>query len=344
MMNIISASQHAENDALWMQGLLRYQSCGYTRPPSYHKVVWQKDQVQCYALHSQHDDARPSMLWIPSLINRYYILDMNDELSLLRFLASSDMNIYVIDWHHPDAAQAHLVSADYISMYLLPLIDALSADMPIHLAGYCVGGMLAMAAAQLKADQVASLSLLATPWDFSQMGDMVQHPLCAGAVQQTLNARAPLVHGAYINWLFYLMNPEKFKAKYADFAKMREGSSEYQRFVMVEHWVNDAVALSQAFAKECLLDWVQHNQTMHEGWSVNGITINPTLIRCPTFIAAPRKDEIVPPESVKPLAQMITHSHYVTPDAGHIGMMVGKNRKKALWNPLRDFVRSCAAA
>lgn len=333
----------SEDDALWMKGLLRYQSCGYVRPSHKHNIIWQKNQVQCYALHSEHNNAKPTMLWIPSLINRYYILDINHELSLLRFLAQSGMNIYVIDWHHPHAEQAYYDSGYYIAQYIMPLVKKLSAAAPIHLAGYCAGGLLALATVCHYQVHFASLSLLATPWDFSQMQDVVQHPLCRGAIQHALQTRSPLLHGAYINWLFYLMNPQTFKDKYANFATIEEKTQDYMRFVMVEHWVNDAVALTQAFAKECLLDWAQHNNTMKGMWHVRDAIINPATIACPTFIAAPKRDQIVPPNSVRPLADIIPHTHYITPDAGHVGMIVGKNRHHALWHPLRDFVRSCAS-
>jgi polyhydroxyalkanoate synthase subunit PhaC len=339
-----NTDMHMQGDAaLWMQGLLRYKSCGYVRPPSHYPVIWQKGQVQCYQVHQHHKLDAPTMLWIPSLINRYYILDMNHELSLLQFLAAQGINVYVIDWHHPLPVYAQMRTEQYMLQFLAPLVDELSAihAQSIHLAGYCIGGMMALAYAQLHPEYVASLCLIATPWDFSHMKAITQNPLCANVVQRALDMPTPLLHGAYINWLFYLMDTEKFKQKYADFALMELGSPAYQRFIEVEYWVNDCVSLTRAFAEQCLVDWVQDNHTMRGKWNINQQIISPEKIACPAFIVAPENDMIVPPKTVHPLAKLIPNAQIITPNAGHIGMMVGKNRHHALWHPLCEFVKAC---
>src|SRR5207237_553593 len=110
----------------------------------------------------------PAVLVIPSLINRYYVLDLLPERSFLRHLAEQGLRPLVLDWGEPGAAERDYTLTDYIAGPL----DAAAATArqlsgaPIAILGYCMGGLLALALALRRPADVACLALLATPWDF----------------------------------------------------------------------------------------------------------------------------------------------------------------------------------
>ena len=58
-------------------------------------------------------------------------------------------------------------------------------------------------------------------------------------------------------------------------------------------------------------------------WRVAGEVVDPRRLRLPAFVAGPGRDRIVPPESARPLADLIVGAVLHTPAAGHVGMVAG---------------------
>jgi polyhydroxyalkanoate synthase len=281
----------------------------------------------------------PTLLIIPSLINRYYILDLTPTLSLAQYVAQQGIRVLMIDWGEPDATQGDLDAAGYVMDYLHPLLEHLDAP-PLHILGYCVGGVLAMALSIIASSHVRSLTLLATPWDFSH----THYSTAWNAFRQFIITdwcnSAPLISGAYISWLFYLADPVRFEEKYRAYSSLPEGSDAEMRFLAVEHWVNDTVPLTSAFARNCLIDWAEHNMTAQGLWQVGEVNITPDKLDCPTLIVAPQKDKVVAPANALALAKHMRHQpHILTPPTGHIGMIIGRDRHQHLWQPLVSWIR-----
>ncbi len=326
----------------WLEGVQKYQHSGYIRPPCMHEVIWQSAQVRCLKIHNNADDNAPIALLVPSLINRHYILDLTKELSLTGYLAKN-AHIYILDWSTPEAGDANHDAAYYTTHYLGNVIHHLyhMHQRPLTLIGYCIGGLLALAAALHKKDYVNALALLATPWDFHASAK--QKSVYSEAQAQLTNtwcSTMPLMPGAYLSWLFYLTDPQAFERKYQHFSSLHHESSAYARFIAVEHWVNDTVPLTRAFAQECLIDWAQHNKTALLEWHVDNQIIDPSQLTCPIFIAAPQHDRIVPPETSLAIKKHVSNATTLTPDTGHIGMIIGSKRHEELWTALQKWLHT----
>jgi polyhydroxyalkanoate synthase subunit PhaC len=111
--------------------------------------------------------------------------------------------------------------------------------------------------------------------------------------------------------------------------------------VALEDWLNDGVPLAAPVARECLEGWYGRNSPARLEWRVAGLPVDPSALRMPAFVAVPARDRIVPPESARPLAELIPGAVLLTPGAGHIGMAAGSTAEAALWRPLRDWLLSC---
>jgi polyhydroxyalkanoate synthase len=106
------------------------------------------------------------VLIIPAWIMKYYILDLQPQNSMIRFLVERGHTVFAISWRNPTAEDADLGMDDYRKLGVMAAIDTISECMPdrrIHATGYCLGGtMLSI---------VASLTLFAAQTDFSEPGD-----------------------------------------------------------------------------------------------------------------------------------------------------------------------------
>jgi polyhydroxyalkanoate synthase len=308
-----------------------------------------------YRLPQADAATAPRILVIPSLINRYYILDLEPEASFLRYLAQSGLQPFVIDWDAPGDLERSFTLSDYIADRLVQAYRALQAQPggPIILVGYCMGGLLALALAQLlqKAPQAADLAglvLLATPWDFhaEQSG---QAAMVAAMGQQMEPAMAMLgeLPVDLLQGFFSLLDPFQVLRKFQSFAALDAtapmSAPNIRRFAQLEDWLNDGVALSADVARECLQGWYGNNTTAMGKWRVGGNIIDPRTVTVPSLAFIPAQDRIVPPGSALALARALPLHDIETPAAGHIGMMAGTKAKTQVWPGIVTWLKQRAA-
>ncbi len=282
----------------------------------------------------------PAALFVPSLVNRAYILDLSRRRSLLRWLKGAGIHPYLLDWGTPGDAEKAFSVTDYVTG---PLRRVLAETCerhggPVHLVGYCMGGNLALAAAVHYPEYVRSLALLATPWDFHAEANNAAGMLAPGGpVDQTVFSMDEMpvdLLQAFFASLDPLLAARKFRA----FAAMAPDDPAREDFVALEDWLNDGVPLAGPVARECFIDWYGANLPGQGAWTVGDTTIDPAALRSPAFVVLPDNDRLVPPGSARALAAALPNSQIHAPVAGHIGMVVGRQAETALWGPLRDWL------
>ena len=322
-------------------GIAAYRRHPYRRELPDPPTLWQEEEsrVLDYALPGAEG---PEVLFVPSLVNRAYVLDLAPGRSMMRFFAAQGVRVRLLDWGWPGQVERQFTLTDYIAGRLERALLALSG--PAILAGYCMGGLLAVAAAQRRPDRVAALALLATPWDFhagdpargAQLARML--PMLEPAMQ--FNGTLPI---DALQTLFAQLDPGGIAEKYRGFARLDPESERAALFVALEDWLNDGIPLAAPVARECIAGWYGANTPAAGTWRVAGLKVDPTLLDLPAFIAAPARDRIVPPESARPMAALIKGAVLHEPKAGHIGMAAGATAEAALWRPLLDWMEEAAA-
>lgn len=322
-------------DAALVAGIAAYRRHPWQRdlpdPPS----VWQEGGTR---LLDYGRDADPAVLFVPSLINRAYVLDLAPGRSMVRWLAGQGVRPLLLDWGWPGAVERGFTLTDYIAGRLERAMTVVGGR--VVLAGYCMGGLLALAAALRRPDLVRGLALLATPWDF-HAADPAQARRLGDALPQfepLLQATGTLPIDS-LQALFALPYPGSIAAKYRAFGRMDQSAPAAIDFVAVEDWLNDGVPLAAPVAREALGGWYGANTPAQGAWRVAGAVVDPAGLAAPAFVAAPGRDRIVPPGSALPLARLIPGAVLHQPAAGHIGMTVGPQAEAALWSPLLAWLR-----
>jgi polyhydroxyalkanoate synthase subunit PhaC len=276
---------------------------------------------------------------VPSLINRAYVLDLAPGRSMLRWLAASGVRPLLLDWGWPGEAERRFSLTDYIAGRLERAIAALPGK--IVLAGYCMGGLLALAAALRLPEKVNALALLATPWDFH-----AEDPAAAKRVAEMLPGLEMMLGFSgtltidALNTLFAMIDPYGVGEKYRDFAGQDKSSARARRFVAMEDWLADGVPLAAPVAREALGGWYGANTPARGNWRVAGLPVDPAKLSVPAFCAIPGRDRLVPSVSALPLAKALGKATIIEPTAGHIGMVAGTRAQPALWQPFADWLRS----
>ena len=118
------------------------------------------------------------LVFIPPWINKYYILDMQPQNSLIKFLVDAGFTVFVISWKNPDASMEEINFEDYLTLGPLAAFDVIkeiTASPKINPVGYCIGGtLLSMTLPYLAAkkdDTANSATFFVSLQDFTEVGD-----------------------------------------------------------------------------------------------------------------------------------------------------------------------------
>ena len=269
-----------------------------------------------------------TVVFVPSLINPPFVLDLAPDRSLLRWLAGQGVRPLLLDWGTPTPAERDLDIAGHVETLLLPLLDALG-EAPV-LAGYCLGGTMALAAAAAR--PVGGLALLAAPWRFSGFGERARAEIAGLWTAAEPACRAlGLVPMEVLQSGFWRLDPARTIAKYEAFGRMDPQSAGAKAFVALEDWANAGAPLTYAAGAQLFGFFAQDAPSRGE-WRVAGHTVDPHALACPSVDFVSTSDRIVPAASAAGLADTRRLS------AGHVGMIVGGRARAQLWEPLAAWL------
>jgi len=235
--------------------------------------------------------------------------------------------VLLVDWG-PASGRSALDIASHIETLLLPLLDAVG-EPPI-IIGYCLGGTMAIAAAQLA--RVRRLVTLAAPWHFARYPD--ESRVALGRLwTQSMAASAQL--GALpmevLQAGFWALDPQRTVKKFAEFAELDAESDQARRFVTLEDWANEGEPLPLPAARELFEGMYRDDLPGAGEWRIGDSRID-ECSSVPTLHLIAGEDRIVPPASA-PEGEQFTIA------SGHVGMVVGRARAqlhKALAGFLAD--------
>ena len=244
-----------------LQGLEAYRRHPFRRQPQTLPVLWREGTTRLIDFGAGGAD--PAVLVVPSLINRWHVLDLLPERSFLRHLAEHGLRPLVVDWGAPGPDECRFDLADYVAGRLDRAFVAAArvAGAPLAVLGYCMGGLLALALALRRRRQVACLALLATPWDFhaEREGQARLLALVADWLPYLCGAGGP-VPVDVIQSLFLLLDPFIAPRKFDRFASLDHESQEARGFVALEDWINDGVPMPLPTMQTCLRSWYGGNE------------------------------------------------------------------------------------
>jgi len=305
-----------------LAGLRRYQDAPRPRPARPRPAL----AARLGASLRDYGGSGPDLLFVPSLINPPNVLDMGRR-SLLRWFARRGRRVLLLDWGWPDEDRRQLSVAGHVEQILLPLMGELPA--PPALVGYCLGGTMAAAAAQLGG--APALAMIAAPWRFGCYDQMRRRQLAElWARSRPLAERLAVLPMEVLQSAFWSLDPGRTMAKFEQAAEVDPAA--LRAFVALEDWANDGPPLSFAAARELLEDFFAADLPGRGGWQVGGRAIDPGALPCPLLNLVSTTDRIVPAASAMEAGERIELAR------GHVGMVVGSRARAELWEPLAAWL------
>jgi len=278
-------------------------------------------------------------LIVPPCINKFYILDLQPENSLIRYAVAQGHRTFVVSWRNADESLAQKTWDDYIEHAVIRAIEVTRAigskskgDEAINALGFCVGGtMLGTALAVLAArgeKPVASATMLTTLLDFSNTGvlDVFIDESFVDYRERELG-QGGLMKGRDLATTFSFLRPNELVWNYV-VGNYLQGESPPPFDLL--YWNSDATNLPGPFYAWYLRNTYLENKLVEPGAAtVCGEAVDLGAIDIPVYLYASREDHIVPADGAYASTQVLGGPvRFVMGASGHIAGVINPPAKK----------------
>lgn len=306
------------------------------------KVVFRNELMELiqYAPTTPQVREEP-LLIVPAWIMKYYVLDLSQGNSLVRYLVDQGFTVFMISWKNPGAELRDTPFDDYRSKGVMAAIDTIGEIVPgrkLHAVGYCLGGtILAIAAAAMDRDhdaRLASLSLLAAQTDFEEAGELML-----------------FIDESQLALLDDMMHVQGFldtRQMAGAFNVLRANEMIFSQFVQryllgqprvatnLDAWLADATRMPARMHSEYLHQLFLDNSFAHGNYLVNGRAVALKDIKTATFALGAERDHVAPWRSVyKVELYSSANTEFILTGGGHNSSVVSPPGKAGAYYRIR---------
>ena len=285
----------------------------------------------------------PPILLVPSLINRWYVLDLLPGHSLVEALVARGHSVYVLAWQPAHDGHGTMGLDRYVDSFLDRAVRRClrhSGAQGVTLLGQCLGGTLALAYAALRPERVARLVTLTTPVDYTDAGLLttwtdrdINH------VAQSAATYPGVVPDSVVYGAFPLLNARALVTRHRLLFQMLHVPEFARIYQAIDLWTNDHLAMSSRTLRDLVEKLYQDNALWKGEWVVAGQAIRLEDVRCPFLNVASKNDEIVPLSTTRPLLERVgseQKSDYISP-MGHITLILGSPLRFETYKAISEF-------
>lgn len=244
--------------------------------------------------------AQRPLLIVPPCINKFYVMDLQPENSLVRFIVSQGFTVFLISWKNPKGGESQLGWDDYIELGVLKALSVVREVSKLkkpNVLGFCVGGtMLASALAVARGrgeDPVQSLTLMTTLLDFANAGELgCLVDEASLAAQEASIGRGGLFPGQELANVFSSLRANDLVWQYVVGNYLK--GDKPKPFDLL-YWNADSTNLPGPFLTWYLRNMYLDNKLRVPGaLTVGGVKLDLRKIRAPAYLLATVEDHIVP--------------------------------------------------
>ena len=304
-------------------------------------VVFENDLIQLiqYEPLTAKVHERP-LLMVPPCINKFYIMDLQPENSLVRFAVEQGHTVFMVSWRNVKKGQQHLTWDDYLEQGVIAAIDharAIAKAPRLNVLGFCIGGTLLAAALAVlekrKRNPAASLTLLTALLDFTDVGEIRVYidENFVGKREKQL-AKGGIVPGGELAGAFSSLRANDLVWSYVvnNYLKGKQPPA----FDLL-YWNADATNLPGPMYAYYLRNTYQDNKLAKpDALQMCGVPVSLKRVKVPSFVFSAREDHIVPWRggylSARTLGGDVT---FVLGASGHIAGTINSaaRNKRSYW-------------
>jgi polyhydroxyalkanoate synthase len=279
------------------------------------------------------------LLMIPPCINKFYILDLQPENSLVRYAVEQGNTVFMVSWRNPDQSMAQVTWDDYVEQGAIRAIgvtSAISGQEKLNVFGFCVGGTIAATALAVLAARgqqpAASLTLLTTLLDYSDTGVLdVFIDENQVALRESMLAKGGLMPGRDLATTFSSLRPNDLMWNYVQQNYLK--GKEPPAFDLL-YWNADSTNLpGPMFCYYLRNMYLENNLRVPGKLTVAGEPVDLGAIDAPVFIYGSKEDHIVPWDAAFRSLKLLNpgkpeNNTFVLGASGHIAGVINPAAKK----------------
>jgi len=304
-------------------------------------VIYENPLMQLiqYAPLTAQVGERP-LLFVPPCINKFYIMDLQPESSLVRFAVEQGHTLFLISWKNPGLTEAHYGWDDYLALgplTALQVVREVTGVADPNVLGFCVGGTIltsALAVAAARGDPpVRSLTLMTTLLDFAESGELgCLVDEATVAAREAAIGRGGLMLGAELAQVFSMLRANDLIWNYVVGNYLK--GEKPQPFDLL-FWNADSTNLPGPFVTYYLRHMYLENELrLPNRLQMLGQRVNLAAVDVPAYVMAAREDHIVPWRGAYHSMQLLSgKKRFVLGASGHIAGAINpaKKNRRSYW-------------
>lgn len=300
------------------------------------ELVYREDRVSLFHYKPAGGEVCPvPLLVVYALVNRQYMMDIDDNLSLFRKLLERGIELYVVDWGYPGKIDRYVTMEDHIQGYLNNIVDFVrdrSGSDKINMLGICQGGTFSIIYSALYPEKIKNLVVMVAPVDFHAGEGLLitWAPFLNPELMVDVIGNIP---GELMNLGFLWLKPfQLIIDKYVGLVDRLDDPGAVQSFLRMEKWIFDSPDQAGETFRKFVKELYQENRLAKGEFTLGGEKVDLKKITMPVLNMFGELDHLVPPECSKPLADLIGSKDVTTIayPVGHIGMYVSSKAQKEM--------------
>jgi polyhydroxyalkanoate synthase len=269
------------------------------------KIVFQNDLMQLiqYMPTTEEQYERPLVIF-PPWINKYYILDLGEKNSFVKWATAQGYTVFVASWVNPDAKLAQKTFEDYMREGIFAALDAIEkacGAKEVNAIGYCIGGTLLSATLAYMAakgdNRIKSATFFAAQADFSESGDLQVFidEAQLQSMEQTMKASGGYLDGAKMATTFNMLRSNDLIWSFVVNNYLL--GKDPMRFDLL-YWNSDTTRMPAQMHLFYLRECYKENNLARGKMVLGGEKLDLSKVKIPVYLQSAKEDHIAPYRSV----------------------------------------------
>jgi polyhydroxyalkanoate synthase len=278
-------------------------------------------------------EGKPVLL-VPSMINRWYVLDLREGASVCKSLVERGLDTWLLDWGIPEDEDRYRTWDEVIDRLhrMVRRVKRETGADSVGLMGYCMGGTLCSTYTALHPENIETLVNLTGPIDFSEGGLLRQlvddEWFDPEAITEAGNLAPNQMQSGFVT-----LRPTGQLSKWILLADKGHDPEFVDSFMALETWVGDNIPFPASAYVTYIKELYQQNLLAEGDHWVNGERVDLGHIECPLLNIAASRDTICPPRAARALNELASseENEFLEVPGGHVGAVVGSRGPKVLY-------------
>lgn len=308
------------------------------------EAVFSDERVTLYRYKGEHAPTEQVPILISyALVNRPYMVDLQEDRSLVRQLLARGHDIYLIDWGYPDLSDRFDTLDDYINGWLHSCVEEVCRrhGLPsINLLGICQGGAFSLCYTAMHPERVRNLITMVTPVDFHTPDNMLSlwtRELDVDLFVDALgNVPADMMNACYLMLKPFRLNLQK----YVGLMDILDDKRAIEDFLRMEKWIFDSPDLAGEAFRQFIKQFYQRNGFIKGGIEIGGEPVDLGFVDMPVLNIYAEQDHLVPPAASRALKGVVGTADYteLSFKGGHIGIYVSSRAQREVPSAIHHWL------